>query len=52
MISYKAFKGSIDFKYLVVVPPVKEDPHHQEGRVLVCPESDKMRCSKMFQHIL
>ena len=48
MISYKAFrpdfKGSIDFKYLVVVPPVKEDPHHQEGRVLVCPESDKMRC--------
>ena len=34
---------TVMLEHLIVVPPVEEDPHHKEGRVLVRPESDKMR---------
>ena len=37
------FSSVLVFNHLVVVPPVEEDPHHQEGWILIRPESDKIR---------
>ena len=38
-----SYQETVMLEHLIVVPPVEEDPHHKEGRVLVRPESDKMR---------